>query len=364
MRRFCARIALLVSAGLAAGAAGATDLSLGSVGDVVPTMTYVNASSIATARSYGSYTGVGSLFVSYASTANSGIGSLCTGSLVSSNVVVTAAHCLSASANDPITSIKYYLPSYGNVLNPNGANPDPGTDSYSVINYLVNPNYDGNVLHGNDIAVFTLAQAATGHDVYGLYTGDPIHANNAAYTAFTRVGTGTIGDQTGTYTSGQDYYQRTGTNLYEYYGDQVFGGVSHNILFSDFDDGNAAHDAFGVLGGNHQTGIAGESDSSPGDSGGPTFINGLIAGITSFGTEPAGGCGAGKTDPYAAANGSCINSSVGEMAGDTYVGAYSSFIQSYIDAAVPEPSTWAMMIAGFGMVGATMRRRRKIVARA
>lgn len=31
-------------------------------------------------------------------------------------------------------------------------------------------------------------------------------------------------------------------------------------------------------------------------------------------------------------------------------------------AAVPEPSTWAMMIAGFGMAGATLRRRRAMVA--
>jgi hypothetical protein len=32
--------------------------------------------------------------------------------------------------------------------------------------------------------------------------------------------------------------------------------------------------------------------------------------------------------------------------------------------AVPEPASWAMMIAGFGLVGATMRRRRQAVATA
>ncbi|MBS0504308.1 MAG: PEP-CTERM sorting domain-containing protein [Proteobacteria bacterium] len=31
------------------------------------------------------------------------------------------------------------------------------------------------------------------------------------------------------------------------------------------------------------------------------------------------------------------------------------------DVAVPEPATWAMMIAGFGFVGAAMRRRRRTV---
>jgi hypothetical protein len=29
---------------------------------------------------------------------------------------------------------------------------------------------------------------------------------------------------------------------------------------------------------------------------------------------------------------------------------------------VPEPATWALMIAGFGMVGAGLRGRRKIAA--
>lgn len=32
------------------------------------------------------------------------------------------------------------------------------------------------------------------------------------------------------------------------------------------------------------------------------------------------------------------------------------------DAAIPEPATWALMIAGFGMVGASMRRRKAALA--
>jgi hypothetical protein len=33
-------------------------------------------------------------------------------------------------------------------------------------------------------------------------------------------------------------------------------------------------------------------------------------------------------------------------------------------AAVPEPTSWALMIVGFGAVGATMRRRRTVAATA
>ena len=32
------------------------------------------------------------------------------------------------------------------------------------------------------------------------------------------------------------------------------------------------------------------------------------------------------------------------------------------DSAVPEPATWAMMIGGFGLAGATLRRRKALAA--
>ena len=35
---------------------------------------------------------------------------------------------------------------------------------------------------------------------------------------------------------------------------------------------------------------------------------------------------------------------------------------NYVFAAVPEPSSWVMLIAGFGLVGASMRRRKAVVA--
>ena len=34
-----------------------------------------------------------------------------------------------------------------------------------------------------------------------------------------------------------------------------------------------------------------------------------------------------------------------------------------ISAAVPEPATWAMMLAGFGLIGSGMRRRNAVMAR-
>ncbi len=41
-----------------------------------------------------------------------------------------------------------------------------------------------------------------------------------------------------------------------------------------------------------------------------------------------------------------------------------NFTLRFTTAAVPEPGTWAMLIAGFGLVGASMRRRRRVAAAA
>ena len=45
-------------------------------------------------------------------------------------------------------------------------------------------------------------------------------------------------------------------------------------------------------------------------------------------------------------------------------GSGTNWQQSFIPAtgAVPEPASWAMLIAGFGLVGATQRRRKVVVA--
>ncbi len=43
--------------------------------------------------------------------------------------------------------------------------------------------------------------------------------------------------------------------------------------------------------------------------------------------------------------------------GGTYSKTTGQILRAYLGTTVPEPSSWAMMIAGFGLVGATMRRR-------
>lgn len=49
-----------------------------------------------------------------------------------------------------------------------------------------------------------------------------------------------------------------------------------------------------------------------------------------------------------------------EMNGEVHLGTFDGDLE--FGAPAPEPATWAMMIAGFGLVGAAMRRRRTAVA--
>ncbi len=44
------------------------------------------------------------------------------------------------------------------------------------------------------------------------------------------------------------------------------------------------------------------------------------------------------------------------------VGVYAKFALTSMPSAVPEPATWAMMITGFGLAGAALRRRRSVGA--
>ena len=63
-----------------------------------------------------------------------------------------------------------------------------------------------------------------------------------------------------------------------------------------------------------------------------------------------------------AATGTRFSMNAGGLATMTDVGATRYGAGSFIAAQVPEPANWALMIAGFGMLGAASRRRRAAFA--
>ncbi len=50
------------------------------------------------------------------------------------------------------------------------------------------------------------------------------------------------------------------------------------------------------------------------------------------------------------------------LASNTLVASFLPGASNFEGSAVPEPASWAMMIAGFGMIGSTLRRRRVLAA--
>ena len=172
-------------------------------------------------------------------------------------------------------------------------------------------------------------------------------------------------------------------------GDPDFGGVFNADFFgetpaaetaytylSDFDDGTTAHDAscglatgpnsffdpnatapygFGLAASSKycNTGRgATEVSTAGGDSGGPQFVDGKLASVTGFGLTFGTDVRPGDID-------NALNDSFGEFNGFVPIFNNLDFING-----VPEPASWMMMIAGFGLVGTFARRRREGVATA
>lgn len=243
----------------------------------------------------------------------------CTGALLSGGQhILTAAHCVagSGSTNKVSSGTATFKLSSGNA-------------SVGLGSVYVNPGWNGSVLNGNDLAIIQLSGAApTGAAQYDIYRGTDEVGKVATHVGFGRSGTGLTGSTlaSGTERFGQNRYDTTGAPF-------GFIGNRNAQLMYDFDDGTAAHDAMGFYLGASMADLGlgnNEVMAASGDSGGPSFIDGLIAGVTSYGMRlskyVAGSYKSSDIDKV-------VNSSFGEIAGDTRVSSFASWIDSIIGTA-------------------------------
>lgn len=318
------------------------------------------------------YSGVVTLIMDYGAAGSF----ICTGTLLPDRVsILTAAHCVSeGTASRPISTTVYFPNTDPEGIPAGGVN----AGSRSVTRYAVHPSYTGEVIDQNDVAVLRMdAPAPASARAYSLFNPATLTGaqfNVAGYGQRSAVGgaVGTGGTPPQALGAGR---LRQGLNRYDFRfgdagfdgfftdrdaaGDNFFGKAEVEFSYvSDFDNGLAANDASCRIAG--ALGLAGaqfcnrglgadEVTTAGGDSGGPQFVDGQVAGITSYGLSFGTGFGDILTG---------LNSSFGEFSGAVPVYIHTGFIEASM---VPEPATVVLMMTGLAGLGIVARRRRRSV---
>ena len=307
----------------------------------------------------------------------------CSGSLLAGGAaLLTAAHCVTNAAG-VIAATGGFAYFYNGPADPFydlDFGFTPGIQRVALGSVHVAPGYTGAVIDHNDLAIIFLNGAAPDFATQYLL-GD---LSDPTGLLFNVAGFGDRGTSGAAGASPGSFGRlREGDNMFEYaLGNPVFGSGWADLLgdplsqiadswVSDFDRvGFAANDTSCLVTGTLlgtgatfcDTGVGPrEVGVAPGDSGGPQFVNGRIVSVTSYGLtfgSSFGDFGGG------------LNSGWGEFSGYAPVFRNRAWIERLVPGAfgpggvIPEPAAWAMLIAGFGLVGATLRRRRVALAAA
>jgi|GEM_PF-5702250 len=261
--------------------------------DIRPTVvhgSFVNSLAVDQLASSSPFDPVGMLSIS---------GNTASGTLIRSDWVLTAAHVFgSGTGQIDLASATFSIGG------------QPMTASYAV----VNPNWNGDLGSGFDIALVKLAAPVT-TIAPAPFASAPaqLTGQSVTFVGFGQGGTGESGTIAGT-----GGVKRAGTNRLDIDGSVL--GMSSSIFMADFDDGSAPFNTFGTA-----TPTDFESILAPGDSGGGAFMisdgNMILVGVNSF---------------VASFSGSA-NSSYGNLAGFVGIQPHVDWIQSIAHA--PEPGS-------------------------
>ena len=199
-------------------------------------------------------------------------GYFCSGVLIAPQYVLTAGHCAVGVAS---TAGRFKL----------------GTSVYNTSQVTVHPQYNANAEPdlSNDIAIYKLSQAVTSVPSYPIYRSTPQVGQVLTLVGFGEGGTGATGGQ------GDFGTKRVGTTPID--------AVTAKMVWWNFDNES-------------------ESNTAPGDSGGPAYLNVngtyYVAGITSGGSK--------------------ANAGLGDESYDTRVDAYAAWIDSIVGGTVSLPT--------------------------
>lgn len=206
-----------------------------------------------------------------------------------------------------------------------------GTQTLSATKILSHPGYDAQ--GNNDLALVWLSSAApTAAERYDIYRDSNEIGQSFTMVGYGRTGTGTTGATSSDTTSpirlkASNQFDADASTLKSYLGSgMAWTPLAGTQLVADFDSGNTTNDALGRLIYRNDLGLGwAEGLIAQGDSGGPAFLNGQVAGVASYTTSLSRGSVNPDID-------TSTNSSFGEIAAWQRVSSYQQWIDQSLRA--------------------------------